>query len=50
MRELFVGHFQFLQAQHIGLTEFEPIDDMLLAHLEGIHVPRGEFHVFPHPC
>jgi hypothetical protein len=33
-REFVVGQFEFLQAEDVGLTRFEPVDYMLLADFE----------------
>ena len=42
--ELVVGHFQFLQHQHIDRVGGEPVQHLGQAHTEGIDVPGGNFH------
>lgn len=42
-REFLVRQFQLLQAEHVGAVAREPVEDVLFAHVEGIHVPGGDF-------
>ena len=43
--EFIVGELEFLQAQHVDAARCQPVDHMLLADLEGIDVPGGNFHL-----
>jgi hypothetical protein len=43
--EFVVGELEFLQAQYVDAARCQPVDHMLLADLEGVDVPGGNFHL-----
>ncbi len=44
-RKVVIGQFGFLQAQHVGGVRGEPVEHLRQAHLQGIDVPGGDFHL-----
>jgi hypothetical protein len=48
--EFVVGQFQFLQAQHIRVAGFEPVDDVLQATLRELTFQVAIFMAFSHSC
>ena len=43
MGEVFIHGFCFLHHQDIGITSLQPGDHLFAAHLNGIHIPAGNF-------
>ncbi|MOA55172.1 hypothetical protein D3C78_1789170 [compost metagenome] len=42
--ELVVGELELLDAQHVDRIGGQPVQDLLQAYVQGVHVPGGEFH------
>ena len=45
-RELVVLKLGFLQADHVGLRDRQPVEQLRQADFQGVHVPGGDFQVF----
>ena len=43
-RKVLIADLELLEAQNIGPHGVEPVDDVLLARPDGVHVPRGDLH------